>query len=298
MEMKPYPGYECFFADLETVVLDVSGRRPPEEMEEIRDRYIPGPEGAPEVKIRVYRRRGLENVPVVIDLHPGGFTMGGLPMCNERCIGFAMNVPCVAIGVDYRLAPKHQYPAQLEDCRAVLEYVVAHPEEFGADPSRVALVGTSAGGNLAAGLCLWLRDHGGPKIALQILNYPAVVGSATTHSALMLGDSAPLVQASGLRKLMDVYTGCPDGCPVPYYAKPGLAPDLSGLPPAMVVTCEYDPLRDEGIDYARRLMAHGVQTEIHSMPRVCHAYDEMDTPLRGWIRQGMHMALQREFGML
>ncbi len=339
MHIRPYPGYEHFFADPDAVMATLPPWRPPEGLE-VADRTLPGLSGEaaatarrnlgaplalddgqtngedstpvnPAVPVRIYKPRGGKNLPVVVDLHPGGFTMGGPDMCNERCARFALEVSCVAVAVDYRLAPKHRYPAQLEDILAVLAHICAHPEEYGAEndgksentlagqmPSQpcIALCGTSAGGNLAAGLCLYLRDHGGPAIALQILNYPLVAGLADTPSCLQLGDSGPFVQVSALRHSMDAYLGPRGGAPLPSYAAPLLAADLSSLPPAFVVACEYDPLRDEDIDYARRLQRHGVQAELHSMPRVCHAYDEIPGELTDWVRAGMVLALRRELG--
>lgn len=296
MEYRPHPGYEAFFTDPQAVL--AQPRPPfPEELE-VQNRTVPGPAGAPDVRVRVYKKRGIAKAPVVLDFHPGGFTQGGLDMCDERGAYFAMEVPCVVVAVDYRLAPENQYPSQLRDCEAVLKYIAENPAEFSADPARFALVGTSAGGNLAAGLCLWLRDNGGPAIALQILNYPVTRWDATSPSALMIGDDLPMTNTSGFREGKDNYLGQSSGWPVPYYALPDNAPDLSGLPPAMMVVCEYDTLRDEGIDYARRLMTAGVPCELYSLPRVPHAWDEVPGELTTWVRQGMARALKREFGLL
>lgn len=296
MEYRPHPGYESFFKDPHNALAAQPRPSFPDELE-VKDRTVPGPAGAPDVRVRIYKKKGVTNVPVVLDFHPGGFTQGSLDMCDGRGAYFAMEVPCVVVAVDYRLAPESQYPCQLRDCEAALKYVTENPAEFGADPARIALVGTSAGGNLAAGLCLWLRDNGGPKISLQILNYPVTRWSPTSGSALQIGDDLPFTPVTGFLEGKAAYLGPSNGWPVPYYALPDNAPDLSGLPPAMVVVCEYDTLRDEGIDYARRLMAAGVPCELYSMPRVPHAYDEMPGELTDWIRQGMARALRRELGL-
>lgn len=297
MDYKPHPGYELLITDPDKAMSAMTRTTFPPELEVV-NRTVPGPAGAPDVRVRVYRRKGAKNAPLVLDFHPGGFTMGGLDMCDARGAFFALEVPCVVVAVDYRLAPENQYPAQLRDCEAVLGYVLENPGQFGVDGARVALCGTSAGGNLATGLCLWLRDTGGPDIALQILNYPVTRADATTPSAMMIGEDLVMTRASTLRGTMENYIGPTNGWPVPYYALPGTAPDLTGLPPAFVVVCEYDTLRDEGIDYARALMAAAVPCELYSMPRVPHAYDDFPGELTDWIRRGMAMALRREFGIL
>lgn len=300
MKFNPHPGYEALFSlpsdskELSDALGPYKKFDPPEELE-VTDSTVPGIDGAPDVAIRIYRKKGIKHAPLLLNVHGGGFVSGDLDNDNNRCSGFAMNVPCVVVSVAYRLSPQSVFPAALNDCRAALMHIYEHAGEYGIDNTRMAIFGTSAGGCIAAGLCLYLRDKGGPRLKLQILNYPSVGCLADTTSAKQFFDDAPMVKGDGLSGVMQLYLGGYDGTTPSYYAIPSLARDLSGLPPAFVVTCEYDPLRDEGINYARRLMEFGVPTELYSMPRVCHGFDLVSHPLTDWIRQGMYMALRREF---
>ncbi len=308
MKMNPHPGYQCLWdlsasarpddiGNFDARLAAVTNYKPPKGME-IRDFNVPGPKDAPEVPVRLYKDPAVKNAPLVINIHGGGFVSGGRDRDNHRAAAFAAGVPCVVLSVEYRLAPKAVFPAQIEDCLAVLAWVYEHAVEIGVDRERIALLGTSAGGAITAGLCLWLRDKGGPKIRLQILNYSTFDYKPNTLSVHQFFEGAPLVKGDGMSFVWGLYTGGFNGGQPSYYAVPALARDLSGLPPACVVTCEYDPLRDEGIDYARRLMEFAVPTELYSLPRVSHGVDLVPAPLTMWIREGMFNALRREFGML
>ena len=303
MKMYPHPGFEVLFnlsADQHKLHEQLSKYRDfaaPDSLE-IYDTSVPGLDDEPEVKIRIYKKKGIKKAPVLLNIHGGGFVSGDLDNDNYRCSGFAENVGCTVVSVEYRLAPQHPFPAALNDIRAVLMHVYENPEEFDIDNSRIAVFGTSAGGNMAAGLCLYLRDHNDPKISFQILNFPALSGIPTRNSAKMMYEGTPMVKGEGLSGVLQLYLGGYNGTRPSYYAMPSLAPDLSGLPPAFIITCEYDPLRDEGIEYASRLLEFAVPTELHSMPRVPHGYDLIgDEPLTKWIREGMYLSLKREFGI-
>ena len=274
---------------------EITGYRPPEGLD-IADRMIPGINGAPDVRIRVYRNPGAREAPLLVNIHGGGFFAGGLGRDDHRCAAFALGVPCTVVSVQYRLAPETVYPGQLEDCLAAVRWAHENGAEIGIDPSRIALLGSSAGGCIAAGLCLYIRDKGGPKIAMQILNFPSLDCAATTVSCHQLYANAPFVKVKGLHAVWKSYLGDFDGADPPYYAVPALARNLADLPPALVVTCEYDPLRDEGIEYARRLMENAVPTELYSLPRVPHAFDHVPAAMTAWIREGMFRSLRREFG--
>lgn len=300
---KLHPGYEVL-GNLPSDVNEVNKIIEPfkhcdvPENIEIYDSKVPGIDGEPDVTIRVYRKKESHNAPLILGIHGGGFVAGNLDNDNVRDVSFVKNVPCTVISVDYRLAPKHSFPAQLNDCLAALTYAHDHPDEFGIDPERIAVFGTSAGGAIAAGLCLYLRDHNGPKISMQILNFPALDYLANTTSATQLFDDVPMVKGNGLSDVWRLYLGGFNGTQPSYYAVPALARDLSGLPDTFVVTLEYDPLRTEGIDYARRLMEFAVPTELYSLPRVCHGFDMVPGSLTLWIREGMYNSLRREFNML
>ena len=300
---KLHPGYEVL-GNLPTDVKEVNKIIEPfkhcdvPDDIEIYDTKVPGIDGEPDVPIRVYRKKGSSKAPLIIGIHGGGFVAGNLDNDNVRDIGFVQNVPCTVISVDYRLAPKHLFPAQLNDCLAALTYAHDHPDEFGIDPERIAIFGTSAGGAIAAGLCLYLRDHNGPKISMQILNFPAIDYLANSTSSIQLFDDVPMVKGNGLSDVWRLYLGGFNGTQPSYYAVPALARDLSGLPATFVVTLEYDPLRTEGMEYARRLIEFAVPTELYSLPRVCHGFDMVPAPLTLWIREGMYNSLRREFSII
>ena len=302
MDLFPHPGYEELFnvpTDQHEVQKRLARYRdysPPENLD-VRDETFPGHNGTPKVKVRLYKRKGLGVTPLLINIHGGGFVSGDLDNDNHRCTDFALNVDCTVVSVDYRLAPQHPFPAALEDNYAVLMHLFDHADRYSIDKDRIAVFGTSAGGNMAAALCLLLRDTGGPEPRLQILNFPGLDAVATTNSAKMFWEGTPFVQGKGISGVMQLYLGGYDGTQPSYYAIPSLARDLSGLPAAVIITCEYDPLRDEGIQYAQRLMEFGVPTELYSLPRVPHGFDLVSAPLTGWMRQGLYMSIKREFRM-
>jgi acetyl esterase/lipase len=179
----------------------------------------------------------------------------------------------VVVSVDYRLAPEHPFPAAVDDCYAGLEWTVSHAAELDIDPDRVGVGGSSAGGALAAAVALMARDRSGPALAVQILNYPVIDDRMDTPSMRSF-DATPLWTSGASADMWQHYLGDPDGRgEVSAYAAPGRATDLSSLPPAYVLTAELDPLRDEGIDYARRLMEAAVPTELHTVAGACHGFD-------------------------
>jgi len=312
MKCYPHPGYEALWDLRMDVQANANGQQTdfdvklkaltqdyklPEGLD-VYNASVPGLNGAPDVPIRVYRTPEAKNAPLLINIHGGGFVAGDTLRDDHRASCFADKVPCTVVSVEYRLAPKTVYPGQLEDCLAVLQWAYDHPDKIGIDRDRIAVLGTSAGGALAASLCLYVRDKGGPRIALQILSYAALdyLGDAT--SCQQFYEGTPLIEGKDSNKAWAHYLGGFDGSVPSYYAIPALARDLADLPPACIVTAEYDPLRDGGLDYARRLMEFAVPTELYSLPRVPHGFDLIREPLTQWIREGEYMALRREFNML
>lgn len=309
MKYQPHPGYEMLWGvqmgldkeskgNLGNVIRDfMLNFKLPENME-MFDLAAPGLKGAPDVPIRIYRPKGVKKVPLVLNIHGGGFVSGDLDNDNIRGTLIAQNVSCVVVSVGYRLAPESVFPAQLEDCLAALYYALENADDLGVDKEKIGVFGTSAGGCIAAGLCLYLRDHMGPKVTAQVLNFPALDYLQTSLSAQQNFEGAPLIEGDGLSGVWVKYLGGFDGSVPSYYAVPALARDLSGLPATCMIVNEYDPLRDEGIDYARRLMAFAVPTELYSMPRVPHGFDLVPEPLTDWIREAIYRTFKREFGML
>lgn len=227
----------------------------------VEDREIPGPGGP--IPIRIYTPSAGEALPFYLDIHGGGWWMGdGFPF-DAAARAFASAVPAIVVSVDYRLAPEHPYPAALEDCEAVLRWLAREGAALGGDPTRIAIGGESAGGNLAAALAIKMRDEGGPPIRFQALHVPAtdLSGTRDWHSYDEAGEGYVLT-VRGIEQMAAAYVPDPERRMEPY-ASPLLEGDLSGLPPALVVTALFDPLRDQGEAYARRLEDAGVSVVLH-----------------------------------
>jgi acetyl esterase len=240
---------------------------------EIGELHVPGPAGAPDVRLITYRPQGVTGpLPVVYDIHGGGFVLGTPEMNLPSNLAFARQLGALVVSVDYRLAPDHPFPAPVEDCYAGLTWVVAHAAELGADPDRVAVHGQSAGGGLAAALTLLARDRGGPAIRFQYLGIPAVDDRLDTPSMLAYIDT-PVWNRPNAVLSWAAYLGAglPGTDDVSAYAAPARAKDLCDLPPAYVSVMQFDPLRDEGIQYAQSLLAAGVRCELHLFPGTFHA---------------------------
>jgi acetyl esterase/lipase len=239
----------------------------------IEDRMVPGFEGDPDVAARIYRpAQPAQGTPVpgIVMIHGGGFVIGSVEAEHAGAAVMAIDTGAVVVSVDYRLAPEHPYPAGLHDCYAALTYLHAEAGALGVDPLRVALVGASAGGGLSAATALLARDRGGPAVSFQLLQIPELDDRLQTASMQAFVDSPmwsrPLAVQSWQAYLGPLY-GADD---VPAYAAPARATDLSGLPPAYISTAENDPLRDEGITYAQRLLQAGVSVELHQFPGTFH----------------------------
>jgi acetyl esterase/lipase len=241
---------------------------------EVDELLVPGPEGAPEVRVRRYRPAGVEDaLPALVYFHGGGFVVGSLDLYDADCRRIAAEVGAVVVSVDYRLAPEHPFPAPLEDCYAALVWVAGHAGELGVDPDRIAVGGESAGGGLAAGVALLARDRGGPRLCLQLLGIPELDDRLATESMRTLGAASPITTIANGEISWDSYLGAGlrGTDQVSPYAAPARATDLAGLPPALVTAYELDALRDEDIAYAQRLLSAGVPTELHVYPGAFHA---------------------------
>ena len=235
------------------------------------DRRVPGREGDPEVPIRIYRPRadadGLR--PCLVEIHGGGFLVGSIDMMDAWCQYIAAELDALVVSVEYRLAPEHPFPAGVEDCYAALCWTAENAADLGVDPHRIAIGGQSAGGGLAAGTALLARDRGGPALCFQLLEIPELDHRLETPSMKAFTDT-PLWNLPNAQWSWKHYLGPDHQGEVSPYASPSVAKDLAGLPPAYVSTMEFDPLRDEGIDYATRLLQAGVSTELHSYPGTFH----------------------------
>ena len=257
-------------------LLEAQGfKRPTDSRVDEVERTIPGPRGAPDVRVRLYlpKQRSTGLRPAFVNFHGGAFMLGDLETEHPRCLVMSAEAGAVSLGVDYRLAPENPFPAGLEDCYAALCWVAEHAAELGVDPGRIAVGGGSAGGNLAAAVCLLARDRGGPHIAFQMLFYPVLDDRCETPS-MKAGRDFYVWSYENSLIMWDYYLG-KDRTSVSPYAAPARAADLSGLPSAYIMTAEHDPLRDEGIVYAMRLMEAGVSVELHNFPGTVHGFDFM-----------------------
>ena len=249
------------------------GGAPPPDRDDVEksDRTVPGREGDPEVPIRVYRpaAASVGARPAVFEIHGGGFMTGDVEMMDPWCQRVAAELDAAVVSVEYRLAPENPFPAGLEDCYAALKWTAANADSLGIDPERIAVAGQSAGGGLAAATALLARDRGGPKLCFQVLEIPELDDRLDTPSMLAFDDT-PLWNRPNAVWSWRHYLGPDHRGEVSPYAAPARAEDLSGLPPAYVSTMEFDPLRDEGILYAQRLLQAGVSVELHSFPGTFH----------------------------
>ncbi|HEX7095791.1 MAG TPA: alpha/beta hydrolase [Acidimicrobiales bacterium] len=238
------------------------------------DRAIPGPAGA--IPVRVYTPDSTDSAPrgVLVYFHGGGFVAGSIASHDGTVRELAAGAGCIAVSVEYRLAPEHPYPAAFEDCVAALDWVFANAPEIGGDPARVAIGGDSAGGNLCAAVALHNRDRGGPKLAFQLLVYP-VIDPACDTSSMHDNGTGFMLRADAMRWMWEVYAGSAGVDENDPYLCPVAAKDLSGLPPTLVITAELDPLRDEGEAYARRLQEAGVPTRMSRYDGQIHGFFSM-----------------------
>jgi acetyl esterase/lipase len=224
----------------------------------------------PHVVVRVHRRKDAVGVlPGVYSIHGGGYVLGSYAMDDARFDRWCQMFPCVGVSVEYRLAPETPYPGPLDDCYAGLRWTVEHADELGIDPNQIGLVGTSAGGGLAAGLALLARDRGEIALQFQLLECPMIDDRRVTHSSqldALLVWSRESNQFGWQAYLGDLY-GAVD---VPYYAAASRCPDLDGLPPSYVCVGGADGFRDEDIEYALRLNQASVPTELHVYPGAPH----------------------------
>lgn len=260
----------------------------------ISDRTIPGPQGAPAIRVRLYEPHQRQaNAPCLVYFHGGGFMAGDLDSEHLRCVRLAAQADCVVVSVDYRLAPEHRFPAAVEDCYAALSWTAASADDLGIDRSRLGVAGVSAGGGLAAAVALMARDRQGPVVAFQMLLFPVLDDRMESPSMTFVG--TPLFDGAAASRMWSSYLGESRTSTSPY-AAPARADDLRGLPATYLATGEFDPLRDEGIAYALRLLAADVSVELHNFAGTFHTFDVFETEVSTratneqveWLRRIAH----------
>ena len=271
----------------------VSGR--PERVVRVVNRTIAGPGGA--LHIRLYYPKGTGPLPALLYFHGGGWVIGGIATVDATCRALANMAGCVVASVEYRLAPEHKFPAALDDAVAATAWVAREAADLGIDGARVAVGGDSAGANLAAVVAITARNDGWSPLVAQLLVYPVMERRFDTGSYRENGDAYYLT-----RDLMAWFWGHylrDEADAANPRAAPLLTPDLSGLPPAFIVTAEYDPLRDEGEHYAVRLREAGVDVTCMRYPGMIHGFFTMVPPMD--VAKRCHVeaaaALREAFGL-
>ena len=263
------------------------------EVAGIKDVRVPTSEGG--IDARLYRPSLEPGLPTVLFLHGGGWVMGTLDQYDIFCRLLARESGCAVLSVDYRLAPEHPYPAAPEDCYAALEWLAANSAGLALDGDRIAVAGDSAGGNLSAVLTQMTRDRGGPAIRHQALLYPVIDPACDTAS--FHENDRYLLTPDMMRWYWDLYVGDRPADELPL-AVPIAAASLAGLPPATVLTAEYDPLRDEGEAYAAALVRAGVPTEAVRVPGMIHGFVALfgmvddAIPWLGYVARRLRTALR------
>ena len=279
-------------ARMHELVVSAGGDKEP--VHAVEDRTIPGPAG--EIPVRVYRPSAATGLPVLVYLHGGGWVICDLETHDPTCRAISNGADCVVVSVDYRLAPEHKFPAAADDAYAATAWVAQHAQELGADASRVAIGGDSAGGNLTAAVALMARERAGPPLAFQVLIYP-VLDLASESASRKENGEGYFLTAAGMTWYEEQYLR-DDADRKNVLASPLLAGDLAGLPPALVVTAEYDPLRDEGEAYGRRLTEAGVPATVSRYDGMFHGFLAFAGALDGATRAQAEVfaALRTAFG--
>ena len=247
---------------------------PPDPVASTEDRTLPGPRGA--IRIRIYRPEGASGPrPVTVFFHGSGFVICSIESHDAMCRQLCRRSQTVVVSVGYGLAPENKFPAGPDDALAATRWVGANAASFGGDASRIALAGDSAGGTMAAVTALRIRDEGGPKIAAQLLLYPVTDHPSTGHASYAERASGYGLTRDAMHWFWSHYLPDAEAGAHPH-ASPLRAQSLHGLPPAYIVTGGYDPLRDEGEAYAKRLEQAGVA--VRSI-----RYDAMNHGFLFWV---------------
>ena len=238
------------------------------------DYHAPGPDGAPPVMVRLYQPEARqESCPALLWMHGGGYVLGSVQASEVQAKAMARALDCIVASVEYRLAPEHPFPAALDDCYAALIWLTRNAARFDMNPSRIAIGGASAGGGLAAALCLLARDRAEAEVCYQLLVYPMLDDSNVQQAGSGVPDTPVWTRASNLVGWRSYLQKEPGSDGISAYAAPIRAQDLSGLPPTYIGVGTADLFRDEDIAYAQRLMKAGVPTELHVYADGFHGFD-------------------------
>lgn len=268
---------------------------PPNDRVTTEERTVPGPDGAPDVAIHIYRPAGATGtLPAIFYIHGGGMVIGDIDGESLRAQMLCELTGALVVSTDYRKAPENPHPAQVSDCYAALRWMGDHADELGYDPARLVIYGGSAGGNLCIATSMMVRDHGGPALAMMMAPYPMLDDRNETPSSHEVTEIGIWDRAGNL----EAWSWFLGGKPADQYAAPARATDLSGLPPAFIDVGECDLFRDEDIAFVQRLAQTGTPVEFHLYPGAYHASEVFapEAALSQRIWAARIAALQRVFG--
>jgi acetyl esterase len=264
-------------------------------VDHIENRSIPGPHG--DIPVRIYRPKSTAPLPVVMYFHGGGWVICDLDTHDSVCRDLAFLVNAIVVSVDYRMAPEHKFPIPVDDCLAATKWTAANAASFGGNPAHLAVAGDSAGGNLATVVAMRIRDEGGPTISFQGLVYPATGSPSDDRESYRRNGTDYFLTHEAMVWFTNHYLSSEADTDNPYFA-PLRAKSLAGMPPAIVLTCEFDPLLDEGVAYADALAAAGVPCLQITYPGLIHgafglddlipASWQMQTDLAAALRKALH----------
>jgi acetyl esterase len=281
MAAAPVPWGQVPAAELRAALAANQVPVTPHELHRVEDRTIPGPAG--DLPVRVYwptapGAAGSAAPPVVVYFHGGGWVICDLDSHDQSVRRLALDTGAIIVSVDYRLAPEHRFPAAADDCYAATVWTAEHAGELGGDPSRIAVAGDSAGGNLAAVVALMAKERNGPALTFQLLIYPVTGIPADGRPSYTENSEGYMLTHDAMIWFSEQYAATVDDFEHPWFS-PTRAKDLTGLPPALVITAGFDPLRDEGEDYGRMLQAAGVACTITRYHGMIHGFFGMDAAL-------------------
>jgi acetyl esterase len=277
IEDRPVPPtYAVSVDDAREQFEALAAMRDGEAVANVENFDIGGPEGPDgSLPVRVYHPDGAGPHPVLVYFHGGGYVIGSLDTHDAVCRALTNAAECAVLSIDYRLAPEHPFPSAVEDAFFAVEWVAEHGESVGLDPDRIAVGGDSAGGNLSAAVTLMTQDRDGPDLERQVLIYPAVDSPVTgEYDSYEENAEGYFLERESMEWFLDRYVDDEIHLRNEYFA-PILADDLSGVPPASVVTAGFDPLRDEGQAYAERLRDAGVEVSSHTYDDMIHGFVSM-----------------------
>lgn len=268
--------------------------RPPIYKKE--DQIIPGPNG--DIPIRIYTpQEQEEKYTGIVAFHGGGWSLGSIESHDGAFRHVANATGAKVISVEYRLAPENPFPTGIEDCYAAFNWVYENAERLNIDPSKIAVLGDSAGGNISASLTHIARDRKGPAIWKQVLIYPATDAlrsiEESPYESVRENADAPILSASVTKSFWDYYIRSEEDANHPY-CSPIRAESFENLPPALIITAQYDPIRDEGEAYGRKLIEHGIPTTLRRVEGAIHGFMTMPIPLTNELMEEIGRFIKEE----